>query len=85
MEPERMEEILKLYHLLKDNPFPKRVQLKDGRSYDIPLRELVVVGLTYVDIGVQAPDEPPGICQGIVTFAPEDILRVEAAPSPTTD
>jgi hypothetical protein len=79
MEAEKMDAILKLYHLLKDNPFPKRVHLKNGRSYDIPMRELVVVGLTYVDVGIQAPNEPAGICQGIVTFAPEDILRVEGA------
>jgi hypothetical protein len=67
-----------LYYLLQEQPFqPKRVYLKDGRTYDIPLREMVVVGVTYVDIGLQAPDERPGICEGIVTFAPEDILRVE--------
>ena len=77
-----MDEILKLYHLLKDGPFPKRVHLKDGRICDIPMRELVVVGLTYVDVGNQAPDELPGICQGIVTFAPEDILRVETPDAP---
>src|SRR5262249_50280725 len=68
-----------LYHLLKEGPFPKRVHLKDGRAFDIPLRELVVVGRTFVDIGVQAPDEPQGICQGIVTFAPDEFLRVEGA------
>jgi hypothetical protein len=70
-----------LYHLLKDEPFhPKRVHLKDGRTYDIPMRELVVVGVNYVDIGIQAPDYPPGICQGVVSFAHEDIARVEMFP-----
>jgi hypothetical protein len=79
-------DIHELYKQLKSEPFPKRVYLKDGRIHDIPMRELVVVGRTFVDIGIQAPDELPGICQGIVTFAPDDFLRVETLPpsaSPT--
>jgi hypothetical protein len=74
-----------LYHLLKGEPFQtKRVHLKDGRTYDIPLRELVVVGVNFIDIGIQAPDELPGICQGLVSFAHEDLLRVEMLPSQPT-
>src|SRR5262245_56085363 len=68
MQPEQ------LYNLLEEQPFrPRRVYLKDGRTYDIPLRDMVVVGVHYVDIGLQAPEESAGICSGIVTFAPEDI------------
>jgi hypothetical protein len=70
--------IEELYHRLKDGPFPKRVHLKDGQVFDITMRELVVVGVNYVDIGIQAPDELPGICRGLVTFGHEDIDRIEA-------
>jgi len=67
-----------IYRGLQEQPFrPKRIHLKDGRTYDIPLREMVVVGRTYVDIGQQAADEMPGICAGIVSVDPEDIVRLE--------
>ncbi len=67
-----------IYYALADKPFqPKRVYLKDGRTYDIPRRDLVVVGVTYVDIGFQAPGEAPGIGSGFVSVAPEDIIRLE--------
>ncbi len=67
-----------LYYALADKPFqPKRVYLKDGRTFDIPRRDMVVVGETYVHIGIQAPDCRPGIWAGFVTIAPGDILRLE--------
>ena len=63
---------------LRHDPFqPVRFYLKDGRVFEIPHRNMVVVGRSYVDIGLQAADELPGICEGIVICAPEDIVRVE--------
>ena len=74
-----------LYRLLQEQPFrPRQVYLKDGRSYDIPLREMVVVGRTYVDIGQQASDEMPGICAGIVSVDPGDIVRLETVADTTS-
>jgi hypothetical protein len=67
-----------IYRSLAQKPFqPMRVVCKDGRTYDIPLRELVVVGLTYVDIGFQAPGQAAGICASFDIVEPQDILRVE--------
>jgi hypothetical protein len=61
-----------------------RVVCQDGRTYDIPMRELVVVGLTYVDIGYQAPGQAPGICGSFDTVEPQEILRVEPITPPAT-
>jgi hypothetical protein len=67
-----------IYRTLQQQPFrPMRVFLKDGRTYDIPLRELAVVGVTYLDIGIQSADAAPGIAAGIVTVTPEEIVRIE--------
>jgi hypothetical protein len=63
---------------LQGEPFrPRRVHLKDGRTYDIPLRDMVVVGRSYLDIGLQAPGESPGICASIVVVDPTEVVRVE--------
>jgi hypothetical protein len=68
---------------LSGTPFqPMRVVCKDGRFYDISLRELVVVGTTYVDIGQQATGRDPGVCGGIDTVDPQVVLRVEPVASP---
>lgn len=75
-----------LYGLLQPRPFqPVRVHLKDGRAYDIRFRELAVVGETWLDIGIPAPEEPLPIYDYVVRVPLEDIARVErvtvAAPS----
>src|SRR5262249_53236685 len=36
---------------------PSRIVLDDGRTFDLPIRFMVVVGDTFVDIGIQAPGE----------------------------
>jgi hypothetical protein len=67
-----------IYRAVQHEPFkPVRLFLKDGRRYDITHRNLIMVGRTFVDIGIQAPDEPHGISEGSVFLSPEDVLRVE--------
>jgi hypothetical protein len=67
-----------IYHLLQQKPFrPVRVYLKDGRTYDIPVRQLAVVGVTFLDVSLQAPDQEPGICGKTFTIPLQDIDRLE--------
>jgi hypothetical protein len=76
-----------IYRLLQPRPFqPVRVYLKDGRTYDIKFRELVIVGSTFLDIGIPAPDEPEPIFDYVVTVPLGDIQRVEliTTPQPVT-
>ncbi len=73
---------VELYHLLGRKPFqPVRVHLKDGRSYDIPMRELAIVGVDDLDIGLQAPDAEPGIMSWYVTVQLDEIRAIEPLPS----
>jgi hypothetical protein len=67
-----------IYDALKKGPFPMRISLKDGRSFELPIRFMVIVGKTHVDIGVQAQGEEPGVCCDLVICDPEDVLRVES-------
>jgi hypothetical protein len=75
-----------LYHLLAKKPFePVRVRLKDGRSYDIPARNLAIVGVTYLDIGFQAGTELPGrdywyICDSTArSYSPSGTITKQGA------
>jgi hypothetical protein len=67
-----------VYDALKKGPFPMRISLKDGRSFELPIRFMIFVGKRYVDIGVQAPDEEPGVCCDLVRCESEDVVRVES-------
>jgi len=72
MKPEQ------LANELREDPFrPRRIHLVDGRTFDVPIRNMIAVGIDYVDIGIQAPDEIEGVCETLVTLPPEDVLRVE--------
>jgi hypothetical protein len=69
---------VQLYQMLAPQPFrPMRIVLKDGRQYDIPSREMAIVGVTYLDIGIQATDAPEGIWGSFVTVPLEAIQQVE--------
>jgi hypothetical protein len=71
-----------LYRLLQPRPFqPVRVHLHNGQTYDIRFRELVIVGVNYLDIGIPAPDETEPIYDYVVRVPLEDIARVERLPS----
>jgi hypothetical protein len=67
-----------LWHKFAVKPFqPLRVHLKDGRAYEIPSRFHVVVGVNFLEIGFQAPNQPHGICQGGVKVSLGDIHAIE--------
>jgi hypothetical protein len=67
-----------IYRAVQHDPFrPVRLHLKDGRRYDITHRNLIMVGRTWVDIGIQAPDEAHGISDHTVFLSPDDIVQVE--------
>ena len=72
-----------IYRALQHYPFtPVRLYLKDGRTYDITHRGQIVVGVTYVDIGIQARGEMLGICEYHETCSPDDVVRAERLGEP---
>ena len=56
---------------------PLRVHLKDGRVFDIPMAGLMVVGKTYLDVGILAPGEKLPIAEYVETLQIADITRVD--------
>lgn len=67
-----------LYRMLQPKPFqPVRVHLRDGRTYDIPDRQLAVVGVDFLDIGIPAPGETLPIYDYVVRVSLDEIARVE--------
>lgn len=67
-----------LYDLLARKPFqPVRLHLADARALDVVDRQMVVVGVDYVNVGVQAEDEPAGICDHVITVPLTEVQRVE--------
>ena len=67
-----------LYQILHRQPFQSvRVQLTDGRSYDIRDPHQAVVGMTFLDIWIPAPDLPEGIYDHVEMIDPADIARVD--------
>ena len=71
MRPEDIRE-------LKDaQPFvPFRICLTDGKSYDVPHRDFVMVAKTVIDIGI-ASNPGSGIYDQIVRVSPLHIVRIE--------
>src|SRR5262249_10684504 len=73
---------VELYQKLATRPFqPVRVHLTDGRSYDIPDRQLAVVGETYLDIGIPVPNQPDPIADDIVRVQLKEIRSIDALPA----
>ena len=49
----------KLHALLRQRPFqPFRVHLKDGRTFEVHFPEINLLGQTYINIGIPAPEDP---------------------------
>ena len=71
MRPEAIRE-------LRDaQPFlPFRICLTDGKSYDVPHRDFVMIARTVIDIGI-ASSAGSGIYDQIVRVSPLHIVRVE--------
>jgi hypothetical protein len=58
-------------------PFvPFRICLTDGKSYEVPHRDFLMIARTVIDIGV-ASDPSGGIYDQIVRVAPLHIVRIE--------
>jgi hypothetical protein len=75
---------VQLYYDFDREPFePRRVHLLDGSIFDIPLREMVVIGVDYLDIGIQAEDEEPGICSTLEKVLFSEIREIEIVGSPS--
>ena len=71
MRPEDIRE-------LRDaQPFvPFRICLTDGKSYDVPHRDFVMIARTVIDIGI-ASSPSSGVYDQIVRVSPLHIVRVE--------
>ncbi len=71
MRPEDIRE-------LRDaQPFaPFRICLTDGKSYDVPHRDFVMIARTVIDIGVSRRTDK-GIYDEIVRISPLHIVRIE--------
>jgi hypothetical protein len=71
MRPEDIRE-------LRDaQPFvPFRICLTDGKAYDVPHRDFVMIARTVIDIGV-ARNPAGGIYDQIVRVLPLHIVRIE--------
>ncbi len=67
-----------IYRFLQPKPFqPVRVRLKDGQSYEIRFRELAIVGMTFLDIGIPEANETQPIYDSVVRVPVEDIIHLE--------
>jgi hypothetical protein len=71
MRPEDIRE------LLDARPFvPFRICLTDGRSYDVPHRDFVMISRTVIDIGVSRQTDT-SINDNILRVSPIHVVRVE--------
>lgn len=58
-------------------PFvPFRICLSDGKSYEVPHRDLVMIARTVIDVGIST-NTASGIHDQIVHLPPLHIVRVE--------
>ena len=58
------------------DPFvPFRICLTDGKTYDVPHRDFLMISRYLIDVGVASEDT--GIYDRIVHVAPLHIVRVE--------
>jgi hypothetical protein len=71
MRPEDIRE-------LRDaQPFvPFRICLTDGKSYDVPHCDFLMISRAVIDVGISHQSEP-GIYDQIVRVSPLHIVRVE--------
>jgi hypothetical protein len=70
-----------LYRTLEKTPFqPMRIHIKDGRAYDVASREMVIVGVDFLDVGVPAMNQPEGVWATGVTIPLEQVVSIEALP-----
>ena len=59
-------------------PFrPLRIHLKDGRTFDVRFRELVIVGHDYLAVGIPAPLERDAIYDNVEHVQLEEIDYID--------
>lgn len=76
---------VELFYDFERKPFqPRRVHLVDGEVFDIPLREMVVIGVDYLDIGIQAAGESQGICLTLIKVPFAEIREIDVVNIPHT-
>jgi hypothetical protein len=70
---------------MQANPYqPFRVVMTDGRTFDITDPRLIMPGRSTLLIGIQDPNEPPGIYGHFISAAMIHIVRIEpVATSPS--
>jgi hypothetical protein len=54
-----------------------RIHLKDGRTYDVRFRELVIVGHDYLTVGIPAPLERDAIYDTVEHVRLEEIDQID--------
>lgn len=60
------------------NPYqPFRVVMTDGRAFDILDPRLVMPGRSTLLIGIQTPNEPPGVFDHYISAAMIHVVRIE--------
>ncbi|HEV3078208.1 MAG TPA: hypothetical protein VGY66_00455 [Gemmataceae bacterium] len=67
-----------VFQVLAQKPFqPMRVHVRDGRILEIRSRQLAVVGVSWLDIGIPAPGETEAIYDYVLTIPLDDIVKIE--------
>lgn len=62
----------------ESRPFrPLRIYLRDGRTFDVRFRELVIVGHDYLALGIPAPLERDAIYDAVEHVQLEDIDHID--------
>ncbi len=76
------QEIIKYW---KQRPFqPFRIYMVNGDVYVIRHPELLMVGPTYLVIGIPVPNHPLLLCDHVDRPSYEEIVRLEPLPSSAT-
>jgi hypothetical protein len=64
-------------------PFrPLRLHIKDGRTYDVRFRELVIVGNDYLTLGIPAPLERDAIYDSVDHVRLDEIDHIDRLGGP---
>jgi hypothetical protein len=77
------EELYQIFHRKPFRPF--RIQLNDGRSFDIRFQHMGLIGKTFFDFGILDPADTNRewpIADRTESVDPADIVRVEYLETP---
>lgn len=66
-------------------PFrPLRIHLRDGRTFDVRFRELVIVGSDYLTLGIPAPLEREAIYDSVEQIRLDEIEQIDRLGAPSS-